>query len=453
MISNQNVQTPKFYVRDTIRLGHCRLRLGEIEKAGQVFQHGLDWAINQNDLRATAEFEYNLGHVRYYQGRWTDALKSYLLAVQHARESEFIELVGEALFVMARLRARQGDFAEAFGEIERSLRIMERVYANDIRQAQAFVYAGDIYRYNDNIDVARTYYERSQNILTKLNKYQDWLAQANAGLGAALYRSGIRKRKLRGDLKGAIADQRQAYKEVSESLRLVREFHSEAYLMVTLNRMADIFVEAHQLNLDSHNTPNAKAAANLRRRLGELVLVEEKDWTELRDRDVPFGSLDLLGQAQRLYELAFLQANKMNEQHEALDYILSAARVSQQRGRLADLDHYAAFAGTLRGSDDPTQERIFFALLQVLRAHLTFARDPEAAIQTYGRDLAELDRIGGFGWYLGQEQLPDIEKNLTNPSLSKDLAQSFCEKLARAWQGSPRLLSFVAGVQELIMAG
>jgi hypothetical protein len=288
-------------------------------------------------------------------------------------------------------------------------------------------------------------------MLTKLSGGFDWQAQTYAGFGATYYLAGVRKRSEGwSSIEDAISDQLEAFKYVSEALNLVREHNLETHLVLVLDRMGDIFLEMNEFKAHSESEDTAKSLVRrFQEALDSLTLVEEANWLYgLREPDNPFASLDTLGKAQRLFEVAFLQAEKMQSPHQVLDSLVSAARVAQRRNRKADIEHYTTLIDILSGFDDPMQEAIFLNLLDVFLAHLTFDDDPEGSLDQYEIALANLADFGGFGWLQARKELPEVEKRLVSldPSFKKDI----CQRLADAWSNNTELLAFVKGLQDFI---
>lgn len=444
------VYAGEMLAQDTVRLGHCYLRLGDVVQTGAVFKWGLERARQSANIREQALFEYNLGHVMVRRGQWVEALASYESATEHARDAQDVELIGETLLVMARLRAQQGDYGRAFGEMERSLRLIGRQFAGQIRQAQAFVYAGDTYRYAGDTGNALIHYQQAGRILSRLPGWHDWRVDAQAGLGATYNLSGIHKRTA-GDLEGDLYDQIRAFDLLNQSLLQTREHNLGSRLMIVLDRLAEVYVETHQLDILARDDSLVREIAQFRVQIQGLILVEEINLAHmLHEPEKPFAELDVLGQAQRLFEIAFLHSDFMREPHRMFDSLTQAASVAQQRGHKGDLEHYAILAGTLHGLDDPAQERMFFALLEVLYTHIEFKDSPSTAIQRYAEAMIDLaPNPGGSGWSLAQKQLPEIEKRLLG--LDKSIVVSSCRILESTWRGYPHLLAFVQEVEDMIV--
>lgn len=446
-IEFQDVQTFEKLVDDIISLGHCYLHSGEVRLAGETFESGLASAIQRNDIGDQALFEYNLGHVRYRQGQWDEAASLYDLAIKKARSVKKLDSVGETLYVLARLHARQGKYEKAFGEIKHSLEIVSKRYPGQDDEAIAFIFAGDIYRYAGNVEAAQKYYQQAGSIFDKVGGQYGRQAQAKAGLGATYSLLGVRKRIEWNDLAGDIQDQTRAFETLVESLNILREHNLESYLNLIFDRLADIYVEAYYIESTATDPQIIKATADLRSRLLGLNLIEETSWSYgLRELEKPFNSLDILGAAQRLFEIASLQSDTMHELHQVFDSLIEAATVAQLRGRKADLDFYAALASTLHGIDDPTQEEILSVFLEILKAHLAFDEDSQTAITRYATAMFRLFEISGFASFLARRQLPEIKKHLL--SLSSDKARNYCGMLASAWQNSPDLLEFIQTVED-----
>ncbi len=443
------VQETALVASDRMRLGTCYRNAGEINEAKRVFEESVAWAIDRGDDINRAWFEYNLGHIYYRQGRWREASSSYEKVLDVARSLRERDLVVQVLFVMARLHARQGAYATASDELERSLGLAAQFFKGTLRQGQALLYAGDVYRYAGDVASAHNYYVEAIGILEQLGGQHDWLAQAKSGLGSNFSLAGKLKRLRSSEsLTSAIADQRSAFGLLIESLNMVRSHDLQAARIMTLDRLADVCLEVHSLEVHATLSDDLARVSKFRSRLKNLEIPEESVFNYgLRDADQAFGNLDPLGQAQRLFELAVLYSDQMHDPHQTLDSLIGAASIAQLRGRKQDLDYYVSFAGTLRGLDDPQQERIPFAVLDIVRGHLEFNDAPEATIQRYGTQMAELARIGGFGWLLARQQLSEIEKALY--SVGSDLRLSYCKSLEDLWIGHSALIALVEKVRDV----
>lgn len=444
------VQYREWIGRDTIRLGHCYLRSGHIEQAGIVWEESAKVAQQNNNIEGLALFIYNLGHVRARQGHWDEALALYESAIAHAQSINDRNTTGQALFVMARLRAQQGEYRQAIGELKRGLSLIKHREVDNMPQAQAFIYAGEIYRYVGDVEAAKGYYSQANKLLTQLGGRYDWQAQTYAGLGAIYYLAGVRKRTEEwGDLAGDISDQQEAFHFLSEALNLVREHYIEYHLMLVLDRMADLYVELHELEILPDLDNIQGLMTKLQKELYSLNLVEEANWMyAVREPDKPFAALETLGKAQRLFEVAFLQAEKLQASHHVLDALVGAAGVAQKRGRQADIRYYATLADTLHGLDDPKQTEMFLALLDIFRCHLVFGDNPDTTIQQYAVAFAYLEGLGGFGWYRAQKELPELAKRLIG--LGVDHTREYCQRLLYVWQGHPNLIAFINEIQDMV---
>ena len=448
----QNARDATLVANDKMRLGDCYQRVGEVDEAQRVYTSGLEVAEQSNDIIHQAWFKYNLGHIYARRGKWREAIGAYESAFDRARDSQHLDLMSQALFVMARLRARQGEYQKAVEESKRSVQLSEKL--EPVRQVQAFIYAGDIYRYGGDVASAENHYRRADAILKSIGGWQIWQAQAFAGIGAAYNLAGVQKRMTVSDLLGDISDQQNAFKLLSQSLALVDEYRLESYRAVVFDRMADVYLEAAQIQTFASRSPDPDVEGELlklQRHLEGLDLShQEKEWGYgLRDAGVSFRSLDNLARVQRLFEVAFLQSSRMNDPHHMLDAVAGAAGVAQLRGRKPDLDYYSTLVGVLHGVDDPDQEQMLLAGIDVLRGHLEFDNRHEVAIGLYKDPMAVLAQKGGFGWMLAQKQLPEIEKRLLR--LPKESAREYCKELAAAWQEYPALLSFIQRVEDVLL--
>lgn len=446
------VRSQKEYAHEQVRLGHCYMRLGQVDDAGRLWENALEGAKQEGQVGTHGLFAYNLGHVRVRQGFWDQALQLYEEAIESARQSGDVKLLAEALFVIARLRARQGKIEEAIQDLVRSRRLIEQIYREPhVRKAQAFVYAADLYRYDEDVTQATGYYRAALQVLDKLKAWYDWRVQASAGLGAACNLSGVQKRNQWGDLKGDLEDQEQAFNYFLDSLNTVRQHEGNAHLMLVLDRLADVYLEFAALEDLVKKSDSQISLEGLKKKMDGLELVEEQRWLDVvREAGKPFQQLDTLGKAQRLFEVASLHSEDRGEPHLMLDSLVGAASTAQLRGREADLEYYATLARTLGELDDPHQEKLFFAVLDMLRAHLKFEADPQSAVEEYiqaGRVLAD---GGSFGMLLIRTQFPRIqERLLLQPRLT---AKDLCKSLADAWSDIPQLLAFVREVEDLLLA-
>ena len=433
---------------DINSLGHCYLSMGRTRETEKLWVSAYEEAQKAGNRREKAEFAYNLAHVRTRQGRWEDALQLYEVAAVTSREvSNSSDLLGEILFVMARLRGRQGQISLAIQEIQHSLRLIELVRNGHIRQAQAFIFAGDIYRYNGDIEQAREYYEKADQLIKKLGGWYEWQAQASASLGAIYNESGSQKRKNWKDVDGDLADQKKAFDYFIECLNSLQKYAIYTRLPIALDRLADLYIEVSELEKISPVPERNNQLTVLIDKMGQLTLPEEQLWRDrLRDSSIPFSALDNLGRAQRLFELAFWISDQIGEPHYMFDSLVRAASIAQKRGRPGDLEYYAIQANVLRGIDDPRQESLFFTLLDLLKAHVSFDQNPAAAVQEYSRVGMELAKSGNFGLFILRQQYEEMQKHLL--SIPKADSQSYCETLGASWEEIPELKTFIQSVQD-----
>lgn len=446
----KGVDAPELYSRIRIRLGHSYLRLGEVDKAGETWEKALQQANVQGDTKAQATFSYNLGHVRHRQGRWDEALKLYESAIRYAREARDPEIMGEANFVSARLRARQADLEKAVQELKKGLSITETSFYGTIRHAQALAFAGDVHRYLDDPLAAQSYYGQSWKYLQAIEGWYDWRSLVLAGMGATYNRSGVLRREQGNNLESDLADQKKSLEYFVQSLDIVRQYQTEAYLHQIFDRMGDLFLEIAQLEKSSMDSPLKEEVKNFSKMAGEIAIPEERSWQfRLRESDTKFESLETLGKAQRLFDLALLQADKIGEPHYMFDSLAQAASAAQLRNREIDLDYYSRLAGTLHGLDDPQQEKLFFSYLDLLRAHSLFKKSTALSVSQYAASALAMQKGGVFGKYLMQQQLSVIKHQLK--SLPKNEAEKFCDQLAKAWKGNKLLSEFVQSVMDELL--
>jgi tetratricopeptide (TPR) repeat protein len=448
-----DVRDPRSHTRARIRLGHCHLQLGEADQAGEIWEEALEKAKAAENSDELSSFSYNLGHVRHQQGQWEDALNLYRNAIQYARNSqdkETRDIMGEALFVMARLRARQADLEQALQELRTGLQITERLHSGKIRHAQALIYAGDVHRYLGDPLTAQGYYGHSWQLLRDMDGWFNWKTLVLAGLGAAYNLSGKTRRENGEDFESDINDQQKSLEYFQQCLQMAREYDTESRLHQVFDRMGDLYLELNILGTRDFDNSLEEKVKGLISQASALSLLEERTWRfRLREPEQTFEMLDLLGKAQRLFDLALLQADKFGEHHFMFDSLTQAASVAQQRGREGDLVYYATLASTLRGLDDPQQETLFLSYLDLLGAHNTFKVNPQAASEQYASTALDVVAGGVFGRYLMQQQLATIQNNLL--SLPKDEANYLCDILFKRWGGSTFLSSFIQGVRDQLL--
>jgi hypothetical protein len=450
------VRDPHSHTRVRIRLGHSHLQLGEADEAGTIWEKALGEAQSKGNGEDISAFSYNLGHVRRRQGQWEEALKLYEVAIQQARsslEKETRDFMGEALFVTARLRARQADLEQALQELRTGLQITERsqhAKGGQIRYAQALSYAGDVHRYLSDLLTSQGYYRHAWELLSSMDGWFNWKILVLAGLGAVSNLSGKSKRENGRDIEGDIQDQQKSLEYFQHSLQIAREHDTESRLHQVFDRMGDLYLELHILDGITRGTPFEESTQALISQAGTLSLPEERIWQfRLREPNQTFETLDLLGRAQRLFDLALLQADKFGEHHYMFDSLAQASSVAQQRGRESDLEYYATLASTLHGLDDPQQERLFLSYLALLNAHMAFNTDQRMGIEHYASAALQVMGGGIFGRYLIQQQLPAIQNNLL--SLPKDEANQFCDFLSKEWAENKHLNNFIQGVKDQLL--
>lgn len=447
------VRDPQSYSKARIRLGHSYLQLGEADQAGRLWEKSLEEALIEGKSDDLSSFSYNLGHVRHQQGHWEEALKLYEDAINFARNSKNTEtrdIMGETYFVMARLRARQADWEQAVQELRTGLQITERLHSGQIRHIQALIFAGDVHRYLGDPLTAQGYYGHAWQLLRNMDGWFIWKTLVLAGLGAVYNISGRSRRENGEDLEGDFNDQQQSLEFFEQCLHIVRENDTESRLHQVFDRMGDLFLELNMLVERSQEKPLEEKVKTLVSRAGELSFPEERTWRfRLREPEQSFEMLDLLGKAQRLFDLALLQADKFGEPHYMFDSLTQAASVAQERGRERDLEYYATLASTLRGLDDPQQEKLFLSYLDLLGAHSGFKSSPKNALKQYASAALHILAGGVFGKYLLQQQLPKIQRNLL--SVSPEDATQYCDFLSAEWAENRHLSNFVQGVKDQLL--
>lgn len=445
-----NIGSPESYTRIRVRLGHSYLRLGDVDKAGETWESAFQQAIEKGNIKAQASFSYNLGHVRHRQGRWDEALKLYENAIQYAREARDPEIMGEANFVSARLRARQADLEKAVQELKNGLSLTETSFHGTIRHAQALAYAGDVHRYLDDPLASQSYYGQSWKYLQQIDGWYDWRSLVLAGMGAAYNRSGVLRREQGNNLEEDLADQIKSLDYFKQSLDIVRQYQTETYLHQIFDRMGDLFLEIARLEQVSKGTTLQQDILEFSKSAGQIILFEERSWQfRLRESESSFETLDTLGRAQRLFDLALLQSAKIGEPHYMFDSLSQAASVAQLRNRETDLDYYSRLAGTLHGLDDPQQEKLFLSYIDLLRTHNSFKKSPSISANRYGGYALAMLNGGVFGRYLLQQQLPVIRHNLLG--MSKSNAETSCDQLSKTWKGNALLSEFIQGVMDQLL--
>lgn len=446
----KNFRDERSYTRVLLRYGFCLLRLGNVEQVSELWESALLEAESREAIVDQALFTYNLGNVRLKQGRWEDALSYYESAIKLARESQNPEVISEASLVMARLRARQLDHNSAIQWLQRALQFLQLSHPGQLQRAQAFVIAGDIYRYLDDFHAAETYYEQALQVLTGLGGWFDWMVLTLAGLGATYNRRGVLRRENQQDLETALDDQKKSLAYFEQSLDLARSYKIESQFHEVLYRIAYLYEELYYLEKATESTRLYAKVKSVIKDAEELFFPEEQNWQfRLREPHRSFARLDTLSKAQRLFELAFLQADKFGDPHFMFDSIVQAASIAHKRGNEGDLNYYATLAGTLRGMDDPRQEMLFFSFLRLLKAHSEFKESPSKAIKEYAPSILSLLSGGSFGRYLIHDQLSLVQKNLM--SLPKDEAMRLCVLLEQEWDQNQDLSNFIQGVRDQLL--
>jgi len=364
--------------------------------------------------------------------------------------------MAESYLASARLRARLGQYDTATQECERALDILRQTDWPEARMGQAYVYAGHVYRYRGETDTAQDYYEQANSIFSSLHEWYDWQSQALAGLGATLYLIGVKKRERVNDISAATNSQIKSFNFLQQSLSLIRKHELETLLATIFDRLGDIYRELSILEGKVTLIPAEKNAVDkLRDILYSFELPEEVRWEyELLDGEILFQQLDTLGKAQRLFEIAFLQAESVEQYHEGLDSLTQAAVVAQSRGKIDHVRIYTEHVGRLRGTDYPQQEDLFLAIMDIIEANMAFEDQRfENALADYTSAFTRIAKIGGFGLQLMRPRLRELGNRILG--LPREIGVEWCQRIDDDWSrdisDQQEMIVFIRGLRNQIV--
>jgi hypothetical protein len=384
----------------------------------QAAELGLSEALRSGNVPYQIAFYHQLGLVKQAVGQWPAAkelfernhsvdvsalpAKDASQADEQSRDRALVAWAQSELSLAA-LEARLGEYPVAEDRCKAALEVLiSSRFARATDQASGYYHLGQIQRFGYHPETAQANYDKALDLLG--DESVSFKAAFLQGRGANYYEQGVRRRQQQ-DAKSLADDidrQTAALTDLNHSLDLCREFGLRPRKPDNLRRLAQVYVELHELQAQAAAGKIArrvKTALTQLQTLGSsLRLDEEQRW---RSMNRLAGSEDFhnltgsLEKAQRLLEVSFLEAEEINQYHECLHGITEAARVALRLGRGVDVRRYVRYTASLRRY--AYQEELFSAQMNLILAHLHFDEGKfEQAVAEYGEYFPALVAIGGF---------------------------------------------------------
>lgn len=404
-----------------------------IRTARQAFQIGLVEARKVSNSKYQLAFNNRLGQLEEAAGNWQTAKELYEAAIfEDLPADEDVVEWAEVSFRLAVLEARMGSYSEAEARCRTALTALSsHPRAKPQNIANAYFYLAQIERYSDHQEMAEEHYDEA------LKQAGDQLAFKVPVLqGRGANRNDLGARQRQKNISTAIKYQKDAFEDINESLALCRELGLNSLKADGLRRMGRVFRELYELEAAEHNDKKVdRELARLQKTCAGFRLSEEGRWRAI-NRLLPgpaFETLDLLGKAQRLFEVGYLEADEVNQYHESLDGITEAAQVALKRGHSADVRRYTRLAESLRVYD--YQGDLFIANMGILLSHLSFDEGRfDEARKGYGQHFITLARIGGYARKRLDTQFQEFEIRLKRVlALTPAQKREFCQQLEAIW--------------------
>jgi len=389
-----------------------------INTTEQAAALGLSEAFRSENIPYQVAFYHQLGLVKQAVGQWPEAKE--LFDKNHSLDISTIPTTGSSKTVeepieraqvawaqselsLAVLEARLGEYPVAKDRCKAALEVIfSSRFARVTDQASGYYHLGQIQRFDSSPETAQANYDKALDLLGDASV--SFKAAFLQGRGANYYEQGVRRRQQQ-DAKSLTDDierQTAAFTDLTNSLELCREFGLRVRKPDNLRRLAQVYLELHELQALASAGQIARgtkaALTKLRNLCGDLRLEEERHWrlmNRLASGEEFHNLTDPLKKAQRLLEVSFLEAEELNQYHECLHGITEAARVALRLGSGADVRRYVRYTASLRRY--AYQEELFSAQMNLILAHLHFDEGKfEQAAAEYGKYFPALVAIGGF---------------------------------------------------------
>lgn len=162
--------TPSLQIRALQTLANCSIRLSHIDEADKVLNTALQLSISNNFPALRGQVELTLGWLRRLQGRWEQANKLYLSALNYCFQAEDLLNAGLLLNSIGYIHQLKGDYSTGRSSCLQALDIFERL--SRLRE-KAMVYStlGDIYTSSEQFEEAMKSYFQALEIF---EAREDW---------------------------------------------------------------------------------------------------------------------------------------------------------------------------------------------------------------------------------------------------------------------------------------
>ncbi len=443
----------ELYFSNLAYWGSCLLLQGRYHEALETLSLGYQNVTDKINDNWLGVFENYFAYIYQALGNWDGAKSSYLKGLSFARSSKNIPLECRLLIQYSEFQALLGEYPEALGHCDAAINLINNKKLNIQYKGEAFLAFAKINRYQGNTSVAEQYYQEAIGIFQANESGQEWICNALQSLGANQYLSGHAARKIPNAKKIAesISFQMSAYQSLSESLRLCREYSLSPYLPECLYRLGRVIAEIGDLRdevkgfkpLSSQdkvdiNNANKSLKIFISKVLNEIDLPEEDFWRTRRKLvfSTPFKDLkqekNLLGLAQRLCEIGYLEADAKERIHASLESLLEAIRFALRRKKYDEMERYAERVEFSKGID--YQEGLFVALVNITLGDLLFEQtDYASALSKYKEYFPLLVRQKGYGFYRFDRHYDNLVNKINSLPEEKIKKGEWCRELYDSW--------------------
>lgn len=415
-------------------LGFVLMRQGEVAEARAVFE-GSRELVGEDDHKAIAKIENNLGQTERIAGQWHQALEHYAHSLRAATLAHDVPMMVSVYTNRSFLYSLQGLYSHAKQQCKRAIQLLDSLPSaqeNVQRAIYAWMNLGTAYRYSSDYSSAAQHYEKSLELARK-NENLEAVCDALQHMGINEHLRGRALRRKQEDLTTACKHQLQAWQQLTEALEMARESDWRRAIASGLHRLAHVYREVHRLqNLSGESIARgfARALRALQRAAQAFQMPFGIEYEHELLMPGGFAHLSWLERAAQLFEVSALVADEVNDFRGSLDSLTEFAYL------LLELNHFEQVPIVLRrierikGYD--YQEELFAAISEIALGSLCFEQGKyDDALEKYGPSYAKIAKLSGYASYLLDGRLRNLTWRFSQ--LSPEVVLQWCDTLEEEW--------------------
>lgn len=423
-------------------LGFMLLRQGEIDEAINMFEASTlncstEHCVSDDDFDQVARIENNLGQAYRQAGRWNEAFEHYNRSFRAASKAKNLSRLVSVYINRGYMYSLQGYYSTARQQCERAISLLEPLSDNpdDIQHAIfAWMNLGTTYRHAGNHARAFECYNKSKQIAESHNN-REAICSVLQHLGINDHLRGRILRRQGEDLHIACGHQIQAFRYLTEALKMAWESGWQNAAADGLNRLAKVYREIEWLHqaifaLDASSGP-PEAFVNLMAEANRYQMPFEVKYRYDLFNDKLFSELNWLEKSARLFEVSALIASEIRDSHRALDSWTELTRLFILLEQYDQVQLVMRWIEYTEGGD--YQQDLFTAMNNITEGDLDFKQGRyEAALDKYGSAYARIAEQSGYASYFLTDRIRDLEWRLQE--LPPQMALDWCDALEQTWE-------------------